>query len=103
MRIEARKGQALSELAVGMFAVALVASALLGFSGYIAESLDMHRTLRAKAGSSALNSTGGPMVYASASDSAEVEIEPIAAGYVFGTTRMKVEEEVFIPKMRILP
>ena len=38
-RPSARRGQALMELAVGMFALALVVSALAGFAVYIAKSL----------------------------------------------------------------
>ena len=45
-----RRGQALMELAVGMFAFALVVTALCGFAVYIAKSLKMQNSLRTGAG-----------------------------------------------------
>lgn len=47
MRI--RRGQALMELAVGMFALALVVSALCGFALYIVKSLKVQNSLRSSA------------------------------------------------------
>ena len=47
MRTE--KGQALMELAVGMFALALVVSALCVFATYIAKSLRVQNSLRGPA------------------------------------------------------
>lgn len=47
MRTE--KGQALMELAVGMFALALVVSALCGFAIYIVKSLRVQNSLRSSA------------------------------------------------------
>lgn len=44
-----RRGQALMELAVGMFALALVVSALCGFAVYIAKSLRVQNSLRSSA------------------------------------------------------
>jgi hypothetical protein len=41
-----RRAQALIELAVGMFAFALVISALTGFAVWIAKSLKMQNSLR---------------------------------------------------------
>ena len=43
-----RRGQALVELAIGMFVVALVLSGLLAFGKYIVESLDEQRTMLIK-------------------------------------------------------
>ena len=91
-----RRGQAFAELAVGMFALALVASALFGFSTYILSSLRMQRELRAKAGTKALTSFGG---YSSAADGDTVTVEPLAAEYIFGSGEIKVKEEVHIPGM----
>ena len=95
------RAQALVEMAVGMLALALVASALVCFSLYIAKSLDMHRRIRGSAGSGALYSQGGPGSYSSASDSDTVRVEPLAAEYIFGSTEVKVKEEVYIPNMAI--
>ena len=47
MRI--RRGQALMELAAGMFALALVVSALCGFAIYIVKSLRVQNSLRSSA------------------------------------------------------
>ena len=41
-----RNGQALMELAVGMFALALVVSALCAFATYVTRSLKMQNSLR---------------------------------------------------------
>ena len=103
MRTDSRRraGQALVEMAAGMLALALVASALVGFSLYIAKSLDMHRKLRGSAGRGALYSQGGPGSYSSAADSETVKVEPLAAVYIFGSRDVKIREEVFIPNMAI--
>ena len=100
-RAAMHRAQALVEMALGMFALALVASSLVCFSHYIAKSLDMHRKLRSSAGRSALYSSGGPGLYSSASDSDTVRVEPFAAEYIFGSTDVKVREQVFIPNMWI--
>ena len=52
-----RRGQAFMEMALGMFAFALVLAALFGCADYILCSLEMQRTLRAEAGRSALVSS----------------------------------------------
>ena len=49
-------GQAFMELALGMLALALVLSALFGFTAYILSSLRMQCDIRAEAGRGALNS-----------------------------------------------
>lgn len=99
MAIEFRRGQALVELAVGMFALALVAASLIGFTAYIISSLDMQRDLRADAGRPALAAVGGDGSFVSKSDHDTVEVEPLAAEYVFGSTEVEVKEEVHIPAM----
>ncbi|MBQ1568729.1 MAG: hypothetical protein IIZ70_02390 [Kiritimatiellae bacterium] len=92
-----RRGQALVELAIGMFVVALVLSGLLAFGKYIVESLDEQRTMRADAGQGALGSVGGDGSYSSASRHASVTVSPLAAEYIFGSTTVEVKEEVHIP------
>ena len=51
-----RRGQALMELAAGMFAVALVAGCICVFAIFIAKSLRVQNSLRSLAGTSNLNS-----------------------------------------------
>lgn len=94
-----RRGQAAVELALGMFALALVLSALFGFTAYILKSLDMQRSLRARAGRDALNSWGGEGFYCSRKSDDAVAVEPFAAEYIFGSTEVGVHEEVHIPAM----
>lgn len=81
-----RRGQALMELAVGLFAFALVASALCGFAVYIAKSLRMQNTLRV----------------GSASQHDEVEVSDFAAKYVFGSDTLRIHEKVEMPQTVIL-
>ena len=94
-----RRGQALMELAIGMLALALVLSALFGFTMYILSSLDMQRDLRADAGKDALESGGGDEAYSSKVSRDVVEVEPFAASYIFGSSEVEVKEEVHIPAM----
>lgn len=94
-----RKGQAFMEMAIGMFALALVLSALFGFTSYILSSLEMQSELRADAGRAALGAGGGDEAYSSRIENDTVEVEPFAAEYVFGTTEVEVREEVHIPAM----
>ena len=74
-----RRGQALMELAIGMLALALVLSALFGFTMYILSSLDLQRDLRADAGKDALESGGGDEAYSSKVSRDVVEVEHLAA------------------------
>ena len=92
-------GQAFVELALGMLALALVLSALFGFTAYILSSLKMQRHLRADAGRGALNSGGGEESYSSKIADDTVEVEPLAATYIFGSSEVEVKEEVHIPAM----
>ena len=92
-----RNGQAFVEMAIGMLALALVLSALFGFADCILRSLDQQRRLRAEAGMSAMGSIGGDGSFASAADADTVEVEPLAAEYIFGTQSVRVEESVHIP------
>lgn len=98
-RPSARPGQAFMELAVGMLALSLVFAAVFGFSGYIVRSLDMQRDIRAKAGKAALNGHGAS--YSSVVEHDKVEVEPLAADYIFGTTEIEIREEVHMPNMGI--
>lgn len=94
-----RRGQAFMELALGMLALALVLASLFGFSMYIFSSLDIHRDLRAEAGTAALNSGGGEEAYSSKIAGDSVRVEPLAAEYIFGSGKVEIREEVHIPAM----
>ncbi len=94
-----RRGQAFMEMALGMFALALVLAATFGFLEYIISSLDMQRSLRAKAGRAALTAIGSDNSFVSASDSDTVTVEPLAAEYIFGSTEVPVKEAVYLPPM----
>ena len=97
--IRARRGQAFMELALGMLALALVLASLFGFTSYILSSLEMQSDLRGDAGRGALNSGGGEESYSSKTGHDTVDVEPLAATYVFGSSQVEVEEEVHIPAM----
>lgn len=84
-----RRGQALMELATGLFAVALVVSALCGFAVYIAKSLEAQNSLR--------HGNGGTNI-----KSDKVPVEEFASKYVFGTRSLKIEEKVVMPQNVIL-
>ena len=90
-------GQAMIELALGMFALALVLAALFGFTSYILSSLDMQRTLRREAGVKAL--TGFGSGYSSATKRDTVEFEPLACEYIVGSEQMTIKESVEMPSM----
>ena len=79
------RGQALMELAVGLFALALVVSALCGFAHYIAKSLRVQNELR----------VGGKR-------SDFVEISSWAAQHVFGAETLKISEKLNWPSTTIL-
>ena len=79
------RGQALMELAVGLFALALVVSALCGFAHYIAKSLRVQNELR----------VGGKR-------SDPVEISSWAAQHVFGAETLKISEKLNWPSTTIL-
>lgn len=84
-----KRGQALMELAVGMFAFALVVSALCIFATYIARSLVAQNALR-KDGNGGSNSK---------SDS--VEVGDFAAKNLIGGDTLKIEEKVVLPDRTI--
>ncbi len=81
-----KRGQAMLELAFGMFALALVVSALCGFAVYIAKSLKEQNSLR----------VGG------ASGKERVEFSGVAAEYVFGTESLTIKERATMPPDFIL-
>lgn len=80
-----RAGQALMELAVGLFALALLVSALCGFTIYIAKSLRAQNALRGSGSGSK-----------SASD--RVEVGDFAAQHVFGSRVLRIHEKVVMPQ-----
>ena len=95
-----RRGQAMMELAVGMFSLALVLSALFAFTDYIVKSLEMQRSLRAEAGRKAFGSRGGETT-ASARD--VLELRPFAVDFIFGSQTIAIQEAVSITNMQISP
>lgn len=96
-RTARHSGQAMIELALGMFALALVLAALFGFAAYILSSLDMQRTVRRDAGVKALNGFGTG--YATATKRDTVEFEPLACEYIVGSEQLPVKETVEMPSM----
>ena len=83
-----RRGQAMMELVIGMFALALVVSALCGFATYIAKALRVQNELRQNGGRTN-----------SGSDS--VEVGEFASRYVFGGGTLRIEERVEMPDRTI--
>ena len=79
--VRSRRGQALMELVVGLFALTLVVSALCGFAVYISKSLRMQNTLRVGA----------------SSQHDQVEVSSFAAKYVFGSETLNIHEKVEMP------
>ena len=80
MGIDRRRGQAMTELAVGLFALALVVSALCGFAVYVAKSLRVQNELR----------VGGQKTD-------RVEATDLTADYVFGTEALTISERLVWP------
>ena len=80
MGIDRRRGQAMTELAVGLFALALVVSALCGFAVYVAKSLRVQNELR----------VGGQKTD-------RVEATGLTADYVFGTEALTISERLVWP------
>lgn len=81
-----RPAQALMELAVGMFAFALVVTALAGFAIYIAKSLKMQNSIR----------TGA------STQTDSVEFSTFGAKYVFGAEKLNIRESVTMPSRAIV-
>lgn len=80
-----RRGQALMELAVGMFTLALVVAALCGFATYVAKSLEVQNKIR----------VGGTR-----SDS--VDVSSSLSEYVFGSETLRISETLVWPQTTIL-
>lgn len=82
-----RSGQAIIELAIGMFTLILVVSALAAFTFYIVGSLRAQNSVRSSS------------VHADNS----VEVDEFAAEWFFGGRRtMDVSEKVVMPRREIL-
>lgn len=84
-RPRVRRGQALMELAIGMFTLALVICALCGFAVYIAKSLHVQNHLR----------TGGQKTDT-------VDVDDFTAKYVFGSGKILIRERLRLPETTIL-
>ena len=84
-----RRGQALVELAAGLFALALVTSSLCVFADYIAKSLRAQNTLRGGLGGGA--------------KADRVEVGAFAARNLFGVETLKIEEKTAMPQTWLLP
>ena len=82
-----RRAQALVELAIGMFAAALVVSAITLFTVFIV------RTLREQ------NSARGP----SPEHAGPIEVDAFAAEYFVGAKTLVPKEKINIPSNIILP
>lgn len=95
-----RRGQAMIELAMGMFALALVLSALFTIANYALKSMEVQRTIRADAGRSAMIATGSGFITRSGKD--RVEVERFAEAYMTGSSTLKIEERVSMPGMGVL-
>ena len=72
-----KQGQALMELAVGMFTLALLLSAIFAFTHYIARSLEIQNHLRSP----------GRATYAD-----KIELDDFAAEKVFGSRNLHIKE-----------
>lgn len=96
------KGQAMIELAVGMFALVLVVSALSSFTIYIVKGLEAERRVRADAGRDAIEftDTSENPAYRFADRVEPMEVDSISAKYLFGTEEVSVHESVYMPPMR---
>lgn len=81
-----KKGQALMELAVGLFALALIVSALSGFAVYISKSLKIQNAIRVGA----------------SSQEDEVRLSDFGAQYVFGRDTLKIRKKVHLPLTGVL-
>ena len=76
-----RRGQALMELTVGLFALALVLSALCVFTVYIVRSLKVQNSLRGSA----------------PQPNAPVKLDVFAETYLGGSHVIKMNEKVIMP------
>lgn len=86
MSMGTRRGQALTELAVGMFTIALLASVVCAFTVYIVKSLRMQNSVRS----------------ASPEGGAVVEVDDFAARHALGTTQLTIDNWKPMPLTSIL-
>ncbi len=85
MGIKLRRAQALMELAAGLFALALVVSAMTGFALYFVKSLRAQNALRVK----------------SPQATERIDVSPFAARYIFGNATLTIREKVDMPSTTI--
>lgn len=81
-----RRGQAMMELAVGMFALALVVSALCLFAVYIVKSLRVQNSLRSS----------------SPQNNVRVEVGDFAERFFTGRPALKMDERAVMPPTEVL-
>ena len=97
-----RRGQAMYEMAIGMFLLVLLASALFSFGDIILTSLEQQDRIREEAGRKALDAFAPDDVrvrFMSSHGNDSVTVEPIAAEYFFDSQEIKVQNEVHMPVM----
>ena len=80
-----RRGQAMVELAAGMFAIALVVSALTAFAVYIVRSLRVQNSLRGS----------------SPEWNVDVEIGDFAEKWYADTTSIPMNEKAIMPPIKV--
>ena len=96
------RGQAMYEMAIGMFILVLVAGALFSFGDIMLTSLEQQDRIREEAGRKALDAyapDGVRVRFASSHGNDTVTVEPIAAEYLFDSQEVKVQNEVHMPVM----
>ena len=81
-----RRGQAMIELAMGMFALALVVSALCLFAVYIVRSLEVQNSLR----------SSSPQM------NKPVKVDDFAARHFTGKDTIKMDERAVMPPTEVL-
>ncbi|MBR2837970.1 MAG: hypothetical protein IKE55_04245 [Kiritimatiellae bacterium] len=81
-----RRGQAMIELAIGMFALALVVSALCTFAVYIVRSLEVQNSLR----------SSSPQM------NKPVKVDDFAARHFVGRDSLKMDERVVMPPTEVV-
>ena len=104
MATDSRRGQAMYEMAIGMFLLVLCAGALFSFGEIILTSLDQQDRIREEAGRKALESFAPEDVrvrFVTSHGNDSVTVEPIAAEYFFESESIKVQNEVHMPAMAI--
>ena len=104
MATRSKRGQAMYEMAIGMFLIVLCAGALFSFGEIILTSLDQQDRIREEAGRKALETYAPEDVrvrFVSAHGNDSVTVEPVAADYFFEREDVKVLNEVHMPAMAI--